>query len=82
MGGKYVAVPLTDIKTDNNRVTLDRTKEQLQQIAAYQLENPNTAAGSTTSPPLADASADKGSAVVMMGRTGTSVRLALLGKMI
>src|SRR6516162_4270921 len=35
MGGKYVAVPLTDIKTDNNRLTLDRSKEQLQQMAAY-----------------------------------------------
>ena len=32
MGGKYVAVPLADIKTDNNRLTLDRTKEQLQQM--------------------------------------------------
>ena len=50
MGGKYVAVPLTDIKTDNNRLTLDRTKEQLQQMAAYQLENPNTGAGTSTSP--------------------------------
>jgi sporulation protein YlmC with PRC-barrel domain len=50
MGGKYVAVPLTDIKTDNNRLTLDRTKEQLQQMAAYQLENPDTGAGSSTSP--------------------------------
>jgi sporulation protein YlmC with PRC-barrel domain len=50
MGGKYVAVPLADIKTDNNRLTLDRTKEQLQQMAAYQLENPDTGAGSTTSP--------------------------------
>jgi sporulation protein YlmC with PRC-barrel domain len=29
MGGKYVAVPLTDIKANNNRLTLDRTKEQL-----------------------------------------------------
>ena len=51
MGGKYVAVPLADIKTDNNRLTLDRSKEQLQQMAAYQLENPDTGAGSTTSPP-------------------------------
>jgi sporulation protein YlmC with PRC-barrel domain len=51
MGGKYVAVPLADIKTDNNRLTLDRTKEQLQQMAAYELENPDTGAGSTTSPP-------------------------------
>jgi sporulation protein YlmC with PRC-barrel domain len=50
MGGKYVALPLTDIKTDNNRLTLDRTKEQLQQMAAYQLENPSTGAGTSTSP--------------------------------
>jgi sporulation protein YlmC with PRC-barrel domain len=50
IGGKYVAVPLTDIKTDNNRLTLDRTKEQLQQMAAYQLENPDTGAGTSTSP--------------------------------
>jgi sporulation protein YlmC with PRC-barrel domain len=50
MGGKYVAVPLTDIKTDHNRLTLDRTKEQLQQMAAYQLENPDTGAGTSTSP--------------------------------
>jgi len=50
MGGKYVAVPLSDIKTDHNRLTLDRTKEQLQQMAAYQLENPDTGAGTSTSP--------------------------------
>ena len=48
MGGKYVAVPLSDIKTDHN--TLDRTKEQLQQMAAYQLENLDTGAGTSTSP--------------------------------
>lgn len=50
MGGKYVAVPLSAIKTDNNRLTLDMTKEQLQQAQAYNLENPNTGSGSTTSP--------------------------------
>jgi sporulation protein YlmC with PRC-barrel domain len=50
MGGKYVAIPMSDIKTDNNRLTLDRTKEQLQQMAAYQIENPDTGAGSTPSP--------------------------------
>jgi sporulation protein YlmC with PRC-barrel domain len=50
MGGKFIAVPISDIKTDNNRLTLDRTKEQLQQMAAYDLENPNTGAGSSTSP--------------------------------
>ena len=27
MGGKYVGIPISDIKTDNNRLTLDRTKE-------------------------------------------------------
>ena len=50
MGGKDVAVHLSDIKADNNRLTLDMTKEQLQQAQAYQLENPDTGAGSTTSP--------------------------------
>jgi len=50
MGGKLVAVPIRDIKTDNNRLTLDRTKEQLQQMAEYQIENRNTGAGSSTSP--------------------------------
>ena len=50
MGGKLVAVPISDIKTDNNRLTLDRTKEQLQQMAAYALENKNTGAGTSASP--------------------------------
>ncbi len=50
MGGKDVAVSLSAFKTDNNRLTLDMTKEQLQQAHAYQLENPNTGAGSSTSP--------------------------------
>ena len=50
MGGKYVGIPISDIKTDNNRLTLDRSKEQLQAMAAYQLENPDTGAGSSTSP--------------------------------
>jgi sporulation protein YlmC with PRC-barrel domain len=50
MGGKYVAIPISDIKTDNNRLTLDRTKEQLQAMAPYQLENKDTGAGTSTSP--------------------------------
>jgi sporulation protein YlmC with PRC-barrel domain len=50
MGGKTVAVKASDLKTDNNRLTLDRTKEQLQQMANYRLENRNTGAGSTASP--------------------------------
>jgi sporulation protein YlmC with PRC-barrel domain len=50
MGGKDVAVPLSAIKTDNNRLTLDMTKEQLQQAQAYNLENSYTGSGSSTSP--------------------------------
>jgi len=50
MGGKYVAVPLANIKSDNNRLTLDMTKEQLKQAQAYHLTNDNTGAGSSTSP--------------------------------
>jgi sporulation protein YlmC with PRC-barrel domain len=50
MGGKYVAVPLDAIKTDNNRLTLDMSKEQLRRVQAYNLENWNTGAGSSTSP--------------------------------
>jgi sporulation protein YlmC with PRC-barrel domain len=50
MGGKDVAISPSDIKTDNNRLTLDRTKEQLQQMAEYRLEDRNTGAGTSTSP--------------------------------
>jgi sporulation protein YlmC with PRC-barrel domain len=50
MGGKDVAVRLSDIKSDNNRLTLDMTKDQLMQAQAYQLENPDTGAGSSNSP--------------------------------
>jgi sporulation protein YlmC with PRC-barrel domain len=50
MGGKYVAVAMNDIKTDNNRLTLDRTKDQLQQMPEYRLEDRNTGAGTSTSP--------------------------------
>ena len=50
MGGKDVAVRLSDIKSDNNRLTLNMTKDQLQQAESYQLVNPDTGAGSSTSP--------------------------------
>ena len=50
MGGKNVAVMPNELKTDNNRLTLDRTKEQLQQMANYELANRNTGAGTSTSP--------------------------------
>jgi sporulation protein YlmC with PRC-barrel domain len=39
VGGKYVAVSLNDIKTDNDRLTLNRSKEQLQAAQSYQLDN-------------------------------------------
>ena len=50
MGGKHVAVHWSDFKTDNNRLTLDRAKEQLKEMAEYRLENRNTGAGTSTSP--------------------------------
>ena len=50
VGGKDVAIRMSDMKADNNRLTLDRTKEQLQQMAEYRLENGNTGAGTPTSP--------------------------------
>ena len=50
MGGKFVAIKFSDIKTDNNRLTLDRTKDQLQQMASYNLTNKNTGAGQSESP--------------------------------
>ena len=50
MGGKDVAVKPGDIKTDNNRLTLDVTKEHLQQMATYNLRDRNTGAGTSASP--------------------------------
>src|SRR3954451_2245839 len=50
MGGKNVAVKPGDLKTDNNRLTLDVTKEQLQQMANFNMRDRNTGAGSSTSP--------------------------------
>jgi sporulation protein YlmC with PRC-barrel domain len=50
MGGKNVAVKPSDLKTDNNRLTLDVTKEQLQQMANFNLRDRNTGAGTSTSP--------------------------------
>ncbi|HWB48061.1 MAG TPA: PRC-barrel domain-containing protein [Stellaceae bacterium] len=39
VGGKYVAVTLDDLKTDHDRLTLSRSKEQLQAAQSYQLDN-------------------------------------------
>ena len=53
MGGKYVAVPMRDLKTanDNGKVrwTTDMTKEQLQQAQAFDL-GITTNAGTSTPP--------------------------------
>ena len=50
MGGKNVAVKPNDFKTDHNRLTLDVTKEQLQQMANYNLRDRNTGSGTSASP--------------------------------
>ena len=50
IGGKNVAVKPSDFKTDNNRLTLDVTKEQLQQMANFNLRDRNTGAGTSSSP--------------------------------
>lgn len=50
VGGKNVAVRMSDIKTDNNRLTLDKTKQQLDQAANYQLTDQFTGAGKGPSP--------------------------------
>jgi len=53
MGGKYVAISLNDLKMDrsrNDRLTLDMTKEQLQQAEAFKLDDRNTGTGTSTPP--------------------------------
>ena len=50
MGGKDVAVRPTDLKTDNNRLTLEVTKDQLKQMPDYKLTDRNTGAGTSPSP--------------------------------
>jgi|HubBroStandDraft_3_1064219.scaffolds.fasta_scaffold236374_1 hypothetical protein len=50
MGGKRVPVKLNDFKTDNSRLTLDVTKEQLQRMADYWVRDRNTGVGSSTPP--------------------------------
>ena len=50
-GGKDVAVKMEQIKTDHDRLTLDMTKNQLQQAPNYKLTDRNTGAGETASAP-------------------------------
>ena len=49
MGGKYVAIPLKDIKMDNNRLTLDMTKEQLKSAQTFKFNE--TESTGTSAPP-------------------------------
>jgi sporulation protein YlmC with PRC-barrel domain len=49
MGGKYVAVKLSDIKTANDRLTLDMSKDQLKSAQEYRF--PATASTGTSTPP-------------------------------
>jgi sporulation protein YlmC with PRC-barrel domain len=49
MGGKYVAVRLSDIKTANNRLTLDMSKDRLK--SAPEFKFPQTASTGTSTPP-------------------------------
>jgi sporulation protein YlmC with PRC-barrel domain len=50
MGGKYVAVSMSDLTLKRNHMTLDRTKAQLKEAQAYTLERPNTETGSSSMP--------------------------------
>jgi sporulation protein YlmC with PRC-barrel domain len=52
MGGKYVAIPLKDIKMDNNRLTLDMTKEQLKSAQTFKFNE--TESTGTSAPPRHD----------------------------
>jgi sporulation protein YlmC with PRC-barrel domain len=63
MGGKNVAVNLNDMKTDHNRLTLDRTKDQLKQAAAYQLTDRDTGAGKSASPVIGGQAGSSGSSM-------------------
>ncbi len=45
LGGKYVAVPFRSLKFDHDRLTLDQSKAQLDQMASYNLEDSNTGGG-------------------------------------
>lgn len=51
VGGKDIAIPMADLKTDHDRLTLNKTQEQLSQAPAYDLTNNNTGAGETASSP-------------------------------
>lgn len=45
IGGKYVAVSFGSLKLNNNRLTLDQTKDQLAALPEYTLEDKTTGSG-------------------------------------
>lgn len=45
IGGKYVAVSFGSLKMNNNRLTLDQTKDQIAALPQYQLEDKTTGSG-------------------------------------
>jgi hypothetical protein len=49
-GGKYVAVRMSDLNNNDDRLTLDRTKGQLQQMAEYHLSEQKAEAGTRIAP--------------------------------
>ena len=51
IGGKYVAVPFGSLKMNNNRLTLDQTKDQLAALPQYKLEDKMTGSGQGAVPP-------------------------------
>jgi sporulation protein YlmC with PRC-barrel domain len=51
IGGKYVAVSYSSLKFNNNRLTLDQTKDQLAALPAFQLEDKTAGSGEGAVPP-------------------------------
>jgi len=51
VGGKYVAVSFGSLKLNNNRLTLDQTKDQLAALPQYKLEDKATGSGEGAVPP-------------------------------
>jgi sporulation protein YlmC with PRC-barrel domain len=51
IGGKYVAVGYDSLKFNNNRLTLDETKQQLDALPPFNLEDRTTGAGQASVPP-------------------------------
>jgi len=45
IGGKYIAVNFSNLKFDNNRLTLDQTKAQLDSMPPYKLEDDTSGSG-------------------------------------